>query len=94
MSGFQLTVNRNVVGNVAGLIDEGETVIEACRRELKEETNLDLLTVIDVFNPTFTSAPITDNITQLVMCTATGVLGKSDSDLEEVNADWYSKDEI
>lgn len=91
---FRLGVNRNVVGNVAGLVDKGESIKEACRRELKEETNLDISSWLNVFDPTFTSAPITDDITQLVVCKATGELGESDSDLEEVNADWYTKDEV
>lgn len=91
---FRMGVNRNVVGNVAGLIDKNEIALDACRRELKEETNLDLLTVLDVLQPTFTSAPVTDDITQLVICTASGVLDKSNSDFEEVNAKWYSKEEV
>ena len=37
---FRLSVNRFVYNFVAGLIDDGETPLEACIREVFEETNI------------------------------------------------------
>ena len=45
---FRLALGDWVYNFPAGLIDEGEEPIESARRELKEETGLDLLTVNDI----------------------------------------------
>ena len=47
-------------GFPAGLIDEGETLEQAVRRELKEETGLTLTRVIGISPPLYSSTGMTD----------------------------------
>jgi len=47
-------------GIPAGLIDEGETIEQAARRELKEETGLEMTTILRVTPPLYSSAGMTD----------------------------------
>ena len=53
-------------GFPAGLIDEGETVREAARRELKEETGLDLTRFIKIGPCIYSSAGMTDESVSMV----------------------------
>lgn len=91
---FRLGVNAWVINEVAGLIDEGETIEQASTRELREETGLILTKILDILPSTFTCAPVTDDLTSLVICEAEGEIKESDNPAELVEAHWYSKDEM
>jgi ADP-ribose pyrophosphatase len=53
-------------GFPAGLIDKGETIQEAARRELKEETGLELTRFIKIGPPIYSSAGMTDESVSMV----------------------------
>ena len=91
---FRMAVNQNILNMPAGLIEPNESVKEAARRELKEETGLDLVTVVDILNPTFSSVGISNEKTQVVFCTATGEIGGNPEPDEEIECNWYSKEEV
>lgn len=91
---FRMGVNQYVINSPAGMIDAGETMEEAARRELKEETGLDLVKVIDSLNVTFTCAPVTDDATGMLIVEADGEITGSDSIFEEIHSKWYSKQEV
>lgn len=57
----------------AGLIDDGESIEEASRRELKEETGLSLKRITGVSPPLYTTAGLTDESVVLVHCDCDGV---------------------
>ena len=59
-------------GFPAGLIDNGESVEQAVRRELKEETGLDLIKVIRVSPPLYSSAGMTDESVAMVYIECNG----------------------
>jgi len=91
---FRFGVNTWVINEVAGLVDEGETVEQASARELHEETGLTLTKIINILPPTFTCAPVTDDLTSLVICEAEGEITGSDSPFEIINSSWYTKEEV
>ena len=53
-------------GFPAGLIDEGETLEQAVRRELKEETGLALTRVVGISPPLYSSTGVTDESVAMV----------------------------
>ena len=91
---FRMAVDEMVYNMPAGLIEQGENVEDAARRELKEETGLDLVTVVDILNPAYSSVGISNEKTVCVICTAEGELGGNPEPDEEIECNWYSKEDI
>lgn len=91
---FRLGINDYIFNNIAGLIEPGETIEEAAKRELKEETGLDLIKIINCLRPSYTCAPVTDELTQLIICEAKGEIKKSDNPMEEIEPYWCDKEEV
>ena len=83
-SEFRLATNHYVYNFPAGLIDKGEDAAQAAKRELKEETGVNLVKIEAILPPSFASQGTSDEMMQIVICTAEG----------EIKAKWYSKDEI
>jgi len=59
-------------GFPAGLVDDGESVEQAVRRELKEETGLSLTRVINTSPPVYSSAGMTDESVAMVYIECNG----------------------
>ena len=91
---FRLATNHFVYNFPAGLIDKGETVEEAAKRELKEETGLDLVEIIDVLPPSYASQGTSDELMQLAICTVEGEIKDSCFADEEIKANWYTKEQV
>ena len=91
---YRLAVNALTYNTVAGLIEYGESVEDAARRELKEETGLDLVEIIDVLPPCYSAVGISNERTICIFCTASGVLSSVNAgDDEEIEPIWVSKEE-
>ena len=93
-SEFRLATNKFVYNFPAGLIDEGETPEVAAKRELKEETGLDLVKIEAVLSPTYASPGTSDELMQIVVCLVKGEIKESCFVDEEIKARWYTKKEI
>ena len=91
---FRMGVNQYVYGQVTGFIDEGETDEQAAARELKEETGLDLVRIIDKLPGTFTCAPVADDKTIMFVCEAEGNIIESDNVNEEIHPFWVDKADV
>ena len=91
---FRLAVGDWVYNFPAGLIDEGEEPIESARRELKEETGLDLLTVNDILPLSYSAIGFANETNLCIVGVADGTFSKSSSTVEEIKAGWYTKDEV
>lgn len=70
-------VNEWVYGLPAGLIDEGETIVEAGVRELKEETGMDaILPILHSTPPLYSSEGLTDEMVTVIYVRCTGDLSE------------------
>lgn len=91
---FRLGVNQYVYSFPAGLREDGESIYDAAKRELYEETGLELVEVERHLFSTFTCAPVTDDITDFIVVRAEGNLRDSDNIIEEIHSEWLSKQEV
>ena len=91
---YRLSVSDWVCNFPAGLIDEGETGIEAAKRELKEETGLDLIEITQELPITYSAVGFSNEKNYCYIGIAEGNIRPSDSTLEEIEAKWYTKKEI
>jgi ADP-ribose pyrophosphatase len=69
---FRVPAGGYVYGLPAGLVDPGEGVEETIRRELREETGLELAAVKRVTQPLFSSAGLTDEAAALAFVDVRG----------------------
>lgn len=93
---FRVPINDYIIELPAGLIDEGENFESTVRRELKEETGLDLIK-IDFENTTkkaYASVGMTDESMAIVRCECEGVVSKENlEEDEDIETILVSKDE-
>ncbi|MDH4202869.1 MAG: NUDIX hydrolase [Phycisphaerae bacterium] len=69
---FRITIDDAEYGFPAGLIDDGETIESTVRRELKEETGLEVETIHHISPPIYSSAGMSDESCCMVLVTASG----------------------
>lgn len=91
---FRMAPGEWVYNFPAGLIDEGETDAQAAIRELREETGLTLTEIDEVWLESYSAVGISNERNVVIVGTADGEIRPSDSDMEEIEADWYTKAEI
>lgn len=91
---FRMAVGTWVFNFPAGLIDEGESVLQAASRELMEETGLHLDRVDEIWKESYSAVGLSNEMCRVIVGTASGTIKESDSELEEIEARWYNKDEI
>ena len=80
---FRTPLGGYEYGFPAGLVDEGETVITAAARELKEETGLHAAKIVFGSPTLFSSAGMTDEGVQIVGVKATGKVDTSGAEDDE-----------
>lgn len=70
---FRAAIWDYEVGFPAGLIDDGETIESTIRRELKEETGLDVTEIRHISEPVYSSAGLSDECCNMAIVEASGV---------------------
>lgn len=91
---FRLAANSWVYNFPAGLIDPGETPEESARRELKEETGLTINSIEEILPESYSAVGFSNEKNVCVIGTASGTFAESSSTVEEIEAGWYSKEEV
>ena len=91
---FRMAVGDFVYNFPAGLIDEGENSTEAAIRELREETGLELYEIDDIIGLSYSAVGFSNELNNCVVGKARGEFAMSTSDVEEIEAGWFSKEEV
>lgn len=91
---FRMAVGNYAYNFPAGLIDAGETPEEAAKRELAEETGLELISVDEVWPVSYSGVGITNEKSMCILGRAQGEFKPSTSDEEEITAAWYDRYEL
>lgn len=91
---FRLELGREIYGLPAGLIDPGETPEQTARRELKEETGLDLVEIRHVMPASYCAVGLSNEQCICVFGVAEGVIAPSKATGEEITARWYTRGEL
>lgn len=91
---FRLATGAFVYNFPAGLIDPGEQPLESARRELKEETGLDIIEVTDTLAMSYSAVGFSNEKNICVIGKAGGSFAPSTSTVEEIEAGWYTKEQI
>ena len=82
---FRMACNSYIYNLPAGLIEEGETPEEAAKRELFEETGMEMTDIIAVSRPYFTADGYTNERSVMVFCRVKGEpTNKNESEDEEI----------
>jgi ADP-ribose pyrophosphatase len=91
---FRVVLGDYKYGFPAGLVDKGETIEEASKRELKEETGLTLTRFLKIGPPVFSSTGMTDESVAMVYVECTGDFSsKGNSSSEDIQTLFVSKTE-
>lgn len=91
---FRMAVGDWVYNFPAGLIDEGEEPEESAKRELWEETGLELYEMEDFIGPSYSAVGFSNEINVCVVGKARGNFKPSTSTMEEIEPGWYTKAEL
>ncbi|RKM57730.1 NUDIX hydrolase [Butyrivibrio sp. XB500-5] len=91
---FRMAAGAWVYNFPAGLIDPGEVPEESARRELKEETGLDIIAIDDWIGESYSAVGFSNEKNVCCVGRASGTFAKSSSTLEEIQPGWYTKEEV
>ena len=91
---FRMATGEWVYNFPAGLIDRGEDAASAATRELREETGLNLDHIEEIWFESYSAVGFSNEKNIVITGEASGEIRPSDSEVEEIEAFWYTKAEI
>ncbi len=91
---FRVPLSGYQFGFPAGLVDQGESIAEAGRRELKEETGLDLTKVLKQSPPVYSTSGMTDESVCMLYVECEGLAdNKHNESSEDIKTHFLSQKE-
>ena len=91
---FRLEQGEAIYGLPGGLIEGDESPVSCLSRELAEETGLRLTEITEVFPPSPCCVGISNESAICIFGHAEGIISPSVSGDEEIEAGWFSRDEV
>ena len=91
---FRMAAGMWVINFPAGLIDPGEDYKMAAERELREETGLKLISIDDFIGESYSAVGFSNEKNVCVVGRCSGEITGSDSAVEEIEAGWYTREEV
>ena len=91
---YRMAMAQWIYNFPAGLIDPGDTPAESARRELWEETGLELVRIDDILDNSYSAIGFSNERNVCVFGVAAGEFRKSTSDAEEIVPGWYTREEM
>lgn len=91
---FRMAVGREIYNLCAGMIEKDEDIESAIKRELFEETGLELVRIFHILEPSFAAVGISDTCTRLCFVEAKGEISFHGSNNEQIKASLYTKQEV
>ena len=91
---FRMGVNRTIYNLCAGMLEDGESIEDCLARELYEETGLSVKKIKKILPPSFAAVAISDTTTYIALVEAEGTFDDHSSDNEQIEAAFYSKEEV
>ena len=91
---YRMAMAQWIYNFPAGLIDPGETPEESAKRELREETGLELIRIDDVLDNSYSAIGFSNERNICVFGAAAGEFRRSTSDAEEIAPGWYTREEM
>ncbi len=91
---FRLPTGEWVYNFPAGVIEPGESPEQGARRELKEETGLDLLRVDEILLGSYSAVGFGNEKSVSVLGVAGGSFAPSNSAEEEIESGWFSREQV
>ena len=91
---FRMGINRTIYNLCAGMIEPEEAIEDCIARELYEETGLKVKKIKKILPPSFAAVAISDTTTYIAFVEAEGDFEDHTSDNEQIDARFYTRDEI
>ncbi len=91
---FRMAVGDWIYNFPSGLIDKGETPSQAAARELEEETGLIMDRRLFRMKSSYNAVGITNETSSVVLAQVSGEIVDKKNPYEEIQANWYSKEEV
>ena len=91
---FRMGINKEIYNLCAGMLEEGETMEDCIRRELYEETGLQVKQINCILPPSFSAVAISDIKTNIAFVEVEGELADHTSENEKIRPAFYTAGEL
>jgi len=92
---WRVPVNDYIYAFPAGLCEPNEDIITTAKRELFEETGLEIQNILDILPPAYQSAGMSNEAVATVVCTATGeITNKNTTKDEDISPIWITEEQV